>query len=146
MESPGGNVLEDSGPPLLTITYGQSYPVITPTESPEQSDGSVSVDYSVAGTLPQGSSPEVDLYWAPTKNFGSDATATGASVPVEQEHDGPTTFTAADLGTPWAGTQYLLAVADPGHAVTDPDECFTPWPSLTLKMTHRSTRPQSSLG
>ena len=126
LEAPGGNVDMDidgyGGGPVLTITYGD-YTAITPTLSllPDGSGG-VSVDYTVTGTLPQGSDPEVDLYWSPTSTYdASTATATDASVPVEQTHDGPTSFTAADLGTPPAGTDYLLAVADPGHAVTDPE-------------------------
>jgi hypothetical protein len=96
--------------------------VITPTLS-WLSDGSggASVDYSVTGTLPSGSAPVIDLYWSPTGTYDpTTATATDDSVDVEQTHDGPTTFTAAELGTPPPGTKYLLAVADPDHLVTDP--------------------------
>ncbi len=126
LESPGGNVIMDvdgmGGAPILTITYAD-YAVITPTNLSWLADGSggVSVDYTVTGTLPQGSDAEIGLYWSPTSAFDpSTASATGASIPVEQTPDGPTTFTAAQLGTPPPGTQYLLAVADPNHVVTDP--------------------------
>jgi hypothetical protein len=98
-----------------------TYPVIKPSNLQDTADGGASVDYTLTGTLPQGKTPVIGLYWSPTSSFDpSTATATSAGFAVEQTHNGPATFTAAQLGTPPAGTKYLLAVADAGHFVTDP--------------------------
>lgn len=96
-------------------------PVITPSLTAVPGGG-VEVDYTLDGTLPDGSTTSIELYWSPNPTLDSSATsADGAEVSVGPSDDGPTTFEPSELGTPPAGTKYLLAVADPDHEVTDPD-------------------------
>ncbi len=138
MESPGGNVLEDSG---STATHDHLWPVIPRDHA-----------HGVAGAVRRQRERRLFGCGHPAAGVVTGSlTSTGADEELRLGRDGdrgqcPCRAGARRsdhlhggriLGTPWAGTQYLLAVADPGHAVTDPDQRLTPWPSLTLK-----THPQ----
>jgi hypothetical protein len=135
---------QEDGTTALTrqFTITVLAPTITPTLS-AMSDGGVSVDYQVAGTLPPSydlDTPTIDLFWSPASNYDPNLEMpTGDSVDVEQTHDGPTTFTAEELGAPPTGTKYLLAVADPDHVATDPSStpAFAAVPYSSLSNVHQ---------
>ncbi len=114
------NVISPADPSKLAALALPTIAVMTPTF--DTTGGGVEFGYTITGAnLPQPTT--VALYWASGTTFD---TAIGDPIETEPTQTAEGTYTVdvptSAFGQPPAGTQYLLAVADPDNTITESDD------------------------